>query len=97
LKTAMVIGTLRIHLYFPESRSLKEKRQVLKGYQERIRKKFNVSTCELGLQNSWDESIVAVVYVNSSRTQVERVLEEIVKWNGFSRKLEVIDYEKELL
>ncbi len=93
----MIIGILKLHLYFPEARTLKDKRQVLKGYQERIRRKFNVSVCELALQNSPEEAVVAMAYVNSSRPQVSRVLEEIIKWKGFSRKMEILDYEKEFI
>jgi len=93
----VIIGTLKLHIYLPEAQSLKDKRQVLQSYKEKLRRKFQVSVCELGKQDSWAEAIIGVAYINSSRVQVERVLDNVINFGDMVKKLEVVNFEKEIL
>ncbi|NOZ64045.1 MAG: DUF503 domain-containing protein [Caldiserica bacterium] len=93
----MIIGALRLHIYLPESQSLKDKRQVLQSYKEKLRRKFQVSVCELEKQDSWRESILGVAYINSSRVQVEKVLDNVISFGDMVKNLEVLNFEKEIL
>lgn len=43
----MVIGTLRVTLRLRESRSLKDKRQVVRSIQDRLRNQFHVAVSEV--------------------------------------------------
>ena len=93
----MIIGALKLHIYLPEAQSLKDKRQVLQSYKEKLRRKFQVSVCELGKQDSWAEAIIGVAYINSSGAQVERVMDNVISFGELVKKLEVINFEKEIL
>ena len=43
----MYVGMLRIELYMPQCRTLKEKRQVVKSIIDRTRNRFNVAVAEV--------------------------------------------------
>lgn len=79
---APIIGLLTIELHFPESRSLKAKRMVVKSIKDRLRRKFNVAVAETGYLELWQRAELAAVSVNGTRSILESELEAI------SRELE---------
>ena len=78
----MVIGLLSLELHFPGARSLKDKRQVLRGLVTRLRKNHNVSVAEVEHQDLWQRAGVAVVAVNTDRAHLESTLD---RWRGRRR------------
>jgi uncharacterized protein YlxP (DUF503 family) len=48
----MIVGTLSIKVVMRNSRSLKDKRRIIKSLKDRIRNKFNVSVSETGSQDN---------------------------------------------
>ena len=92
-----VIGYLEIEVQIPYAHSLKEKRAVVKRITERLKGKFNVSVSEIGEQDKWQRSRIAIVTVGTSPKVVDATLEKSVKFveeifPGF-----VTGYRKELL
>ena len=75
----MTIGLLTLEIHLPQSRSLKDKRQVLRSVKERLRARHNVALCELedGI-DLWQRGSVAVVSVASQRDVLENLFEAIV-------------------
>ncbi|SHK38715.1 DUF503 domain-containing protein [Thermocrinis minervae] len=73
----MVVGVLTVDLYFPESRSIKEKRQYLRSIKERIKNSFNVSVAEVDGQDLWQRSLLAVVCVGAERSIAEEILAKV--------------------
>jgi hypothetical protein len=71
------IGLLTLQLRIEAAHSLKEKRQVLRGLKDRLRKRFNVSVAEVDGQDTWQRSVVAVVTVSGDRQRVEEQLGKI--------------------
>jgi len=71
------IGVLTLELRLENSHSLKEKRHVVKGLQERLRNKFNVAVAEIDYQDLWQRSVVAAVTVSSDHVHAERVLRSV--------------------
>lgn len=74
---------LRIQLHFPGCRSLKEKRQRLRGLRSRLGQTANLAVCESGHQNAHQRSewsIIAIATesaaVDRTLTQAERLLEQ---------------------
>ena len=43
----MTIGLLTVEIHLPQSRSLKDKRQVLRSVKDRLRAHHNLALCEL--------------------------------------------------
>lgn len=57
------IGLLVIHIHLPHSLSLKQKRSLLKSLLNRLHKEFNISVAEIGLNDHWQESLIACAMV----------------------------------
>ncbi len=93
----MIIGALRVYLHLPECRSLKDKRRILNSLKNKIRQSFNVGVCELGFNQTHQQTLLGIVCIGNSRTQVERLLDSVIKWEGYPREVEFLDFEREIL
>jgi uncharacterized protein YlxP (DUF503 family) len=71
------IGVLTLELRLEHSHSLKEKRHVIKGLQERLRNRFNVAVAEIDHQDLWQRAVLAAVTVSSDHGHAERVLQSV--------------------
>lgn len=88
----MLIGTCRLELIIPESRSLKNKRQVLKSLKDRIRNKFNVSVAEIDHQDLWQRSTIGIAMVANEYSFIDRALSQILNHIHSEPRINVIDY-----
>jgi uncharacterized protein len=82
----MVIGLLTATITIPESRSLKDKRAVLRSLKDRIMNHHNVSVAEVGRQDVWQASDLAFVTVAAEKDVVEKrmsALSEILRGSPF--------------
>ena len=57
---------LRVHLFFPESGSLKSKRAELNSLKAHLRQRMGASVAEVAHQDSWQRSTLAVALAGSS-------------------------------
>jgi hypothetical protein len=73
----MVVGLLSVELHIPGARSLKEKRMVLRGLKDRLRK-FNVAVAEVEHQDLWQRAGLGIVTVSSSEPHADRELAAVV-------------------
>jgi len=76
----IMIGVLTFNLHLPGCASLKEKRGRLKPLLARLHRQFNVSTAELGLQDKWQETVIACGMVGNDPVYVRSALETVRKW-----------------
>jgi uncharacterized protein len=74
----MVIGVLELDLFFPYSHSLKDKRRILHGFKDRVRKRYNVALAEIDFQDKWQRALLGIVSLNSQQTIVEEVLGHVL-------------------
>jgi uncharacterized protein YlxP (DUF503 family) len=93
----LVIGLLSLELHFPGARSLKDKRQVLRGLETRIRNRHNVSVAEVEHQDLWQRTQLAVVAVNTDQTHLESTLRSVADEAARARGAELIDEQVEIL
>jgi hypothetical protein len=75
----MVVGLLTLEVFFPYARSLKDKRQSLKGFKDRVRSRHNVSLAEVEFQDKWQRARIGVAAVNSSQAAVEDLLARVLR------------------
>lgn len=73
----MVVGLLSLELHIPQARSLKDKRMILRGVKDRLRK-FNVSFAEVDYQDLWQRAALGVVTISSARAQADRELAAVL-------------------
>jgi uncharacterized protein YlxP (DUF503 family) len=69
----LLIAHLSIELHIPGARSLKDKRMVLRGVKDRIRK-FNVAVAEVEYQDLWQRASLSVVTVSTDEKHADREL-----------------------
>ncbi|OGV42082.1 MAG: hypothetical protein A2X46_05905 [Lentisphaerae bacterium GWF2_57_35] len=93
----MIIGLLHASMSIPESHSLKEKRMVLRSLKDRIRNEINVSIAEVGKQDIWQSTEIAVVTVSAEKSVVERRLSDVSRMLQSNPRVVMIDYVTQLL
>ncbi|MCS5612485.1 MAG: DUF503 domain-containing protein [Candidatus Poribacteria bacterium] len=88
----MHVGVCIINLRILESRSLKDKRRVIKSVKDR----FNVSIAEVGLQNAYQSAVIGIVSVSSDQHHLNKVLSYVVTFVEKMHLVELVDYKIEL-
>ncbi len=76
----MVIGILTLELNIPAAHSLKEKRQVIKSVQARLRREFNISIAEVDRHDSHQTAVLGVACVSSDEKYAHGLLMRVVEW-----------------
>lgn len=89
----MVIGICKINLYFSNSHSLKDKRNVLKSIKTRIRNHYNVSVAEIDNHNLWKNAILGIVCVGNDKRYLNKILNEIILFLEKQNESQLINYE----
>jgi len=74
---SMTVGILSFELHIPASRSLKEKRKVIKGLVDRIHARFRVSVAETDFHDLRQRAEIGVAVVTHGPAEAERMLESI--------------------
>lgn len=72
----MVVASLTWELSLPGCVSLKEKRSVIRSLRDRLRKKFNVSVAETGLQDVHARAQLTIALVATDGRLVESILDK---------------------
>lgn len=93
----MVVGILNIKIVIRDAHSLKDKRSVIKSLKDRIRQKYNVSLSEIGAHNNHKQCILAVAMVGNERKHVNSVLSGLVNSFKLFPKVQLVDYNLELI
>jgi len=75
-----VIGILTIHLHLPACTSLKEKRGRIRPLVARLRRHFNISVAEMGLQDQWQECLISCAMVGNDARYVQSALQTVQTW-----------------
>src|SRR4029079_139783 len=75
----MVVGTLEVRLLVRESRTLKEKRQVVRSILDRVKSSFNVSASEVDPHDDVKVATLAFAAVGFERPAVQNVLQQITE------------------
>ena len=75
----MPIAQLTLEIRIDHSRSLKDRRQVVRSLKDQIRQGFNVSVSELDEAVTWQSATVGIVAISSSRDYLRGQIEEVDK------------------
>jgi len=94
----MVVGIGIIEIFIVESRSLKEKRSVLRRITSRTQNKFSLSLAEVGDNDEWKRGKLGFAFVGNDRGFVNSKLDKIVQFieglnvaNVISSRIELIN------
>jgi hypothetical protein len=72
----VIVGVIVWELHLMASRSLKDKRSVLKSLKDRLHQRFNVSVAETAHQDLWQRAEITAAVVSTDRHHAESVLRE---------------------
>jgi len=92
----MIVGSLRVRLLVRESRSLKDKRQVVRSIKDRLRNEFNISIAEVEAEDHRQLAVLGLAMVGSEACQVKTAFEQIVAALRVHPIAELLDHEIEV-
>jgi uncharacterized protein len=92
----MFVGSLKVRLLVRESRSLKDKRQVVRSIKDKLRNSFNVSVAEVAEEDHRQLVVLGVAMVSNEAYHVRSALEEIVSALRAHPVAEFVDHEIEV-
>jgi uncharacterized protein YlxP (DUF503 family) len=93
-----MLATLTIHIHIPGCASLKEKRGRIKPLMSRLRREFNLSVAEMGLQDTWQEAVIGCALIGNDHAFLQSALGNVAKWvEGHWTDGDVIDLKIEMV
>jgi uncharacterized protein YlxP (DUF503 family) len=92
----MIVGTLRVRLLVRESRSLKDKRQIVRSIKDRLHNQFNVSIAEVAAQDHRQLVVLGMAMVSNEASHVRTSLDEIVRMLRGHPVAEFLDHELDI-
>ncbi|MGD9014895.1 MAG: DUF503 domain-containing protein [Candidatus Omnitrophota bacterium] len=93
----MVIAILKLILFINNSNSLKTKRMVLQSLKTRLRNRFNIAISEVGDEDKWQKSTLAIVGVQKEKRFMDRQFSQIINFIENFNQASIVDYEMELI
>jgi len=72
-----LIGLTKFELHLPHSRSLKDKRRVVKSLVERLHERYRVSVLESGFHDLHQRAEVSVAYLARSEGEIDKMADEL--------------------
>ena len=93
----MVVGIALVEIQVHGSRSLKEKRGVVRSLSSRVRRRFNLAVAEVGGQGTWQRAVLGLTTLGNDSGLVRGVLERALDFLEEQHLAEVTGCEVELL
>lgn len=91
-----MIGALRLRLHLPGCRTLKDKRRIIRGLNQRVRQKYGVAVAEIGEVDRTAFCELEIAGVANERSHVHRVLTAVSRTYEERADLQVIDLQMEV-
>jgi uncharacterized protein YlxP (DUF503 family) len=93
----VIVGAAVVELHVHGSRSLKQKRGVVRSIVQRLRNRFNVSVAEIGGQGTWQVAVLGIVSTGSDRKYVRGQLDQALAYVEELHLAEVTGGDVELI
>ena len=93
----MTVGILQIEIEIPDAMSLKDKRRVVKSLIDKISHGHNVSIAEIGALDEHRRSIIGLAMVANDGKYVEGGLSKLVDFVRNDVRVNLIDFQTEML
>ncbi len=89
----MHVAVARVELHIPQSRSLKEKRAVLRPIVEGLRRRFHLSVAEVAHQDKWQRSAIGLAVVAGTHAHAAEVVDAVERWIWSRPDIEVSSFD----
>jgi len=74
----MFVGVARVVIQIPGSRSLKDRRSVVRSFKDRVRARLGASVAEVGDVESWQVATFGLSTVSGERSRCEAAMSQAV-------------------
>jgi uncharacterized protein YlxP (DUF503 family) len=94
----MVIGVARVILHLPASRSLKDKRQVVKSLVAQVQRQFQIAAAEVDQLDQWQVGVLGLACISTNAKHADEVIARAI--NFITSRLDeadLLDYETEII
>ncbi len=93
----MIIGSGIVELLIAESRSLKEKRSVLKSILKRTQNEFNISIAEIGDNDLWGRARLGFSMVGNDKRLIDAKINHMLKFIESMNLAEIVNAKIEMI
>lgn len=93
----LIIASCTLKLIIYEAHSLKEKRQVIKSLMGRLASRYNISIAEIGLNESWQTSLIGFACVTNSTDYGNEIVSKVINFIDGDTRVEILDHYIELI
>jgi uncharacterized protein YlxP (DUF503 family) len=93
----MIVGAAIVEIRIHGSRSLKQKRGVVRSIAQRVRNRFNVSVAEVGGQGTWQYAELGLCATGADRERVRGLIERTLDFIEELHLAEVVQTDVEVL
>lgn len=93
----MLVSAMSVALHFSQSRSLKDKRRLLKSIIEKVRYRFDVCITEVADQNLWQKATVGIAYISLNEYRAQEKSLTIEKYIISLNKADISQADLEIL
>ena len=93
----MYVGVLRLSFHVPGARSLKDKRQVVRSFRDKVRARFDVSIAEVADQDLLQRATFGVAVVSADAQVCDEVLAAVAVAAESVRDAVLVDRATELV
>jgi uncharacterized protein YlxP (DUF503 family) len=93
----MVVGVLRLSFHIPGARSLKDKRQVVRSFKDRVRGKLDVSIAEVADQDLHQRATFGVAVCSSDASVCDEILASVASMANNVRDAVLLDRATEIM
>jgi uncharacterized protein YlxP (DUF503 family) len=93
----MIIGVCQLTLRLHTTRSLKEKRSIIKGLLARLRNQINAGVAELDAHDIWGKAVIGLSTVSNSEAVIRGIFREAEQLVNHFPGIEIVDISVSLL
>jgi hypothetical protein len=93
----LFVGVLRLTFHIPHAQSLKDKRSVVRKFQDRVRARFSVSVAEVDAQDLLQKAVFGVSVVSGEAAVCDSVLEKVAHMAETQEEAVLTDRATELI
>ena len=93
----MRVGVLRVYFMIGDSRSLKDKRMVMRSLKGRLASRFNVSVAEIGSNDKWQAGELGIATVGNDGRFVGSVMESVKKFLYMDPRISIMESDVEII
>jgi hypothetical protein len=91
----MIVGTVRIELFIPQSQSLKARRSVVNSIKERLRN-LGASVAEVGDADLWQRATLGLALVGGEARLVDERLAQARRIVDNEFRAQVLDWDEDV-